>query len=532
MGLFSKLKRSLSRRQLKHPPRIEPACEDEQPVPALAAKLSAEAAATAVPKASDKPASEAPNTSAPSTPPSAPEAAQGAATQVAEPVAEPVADVTVTKQTAAASAEDAAAAKQAAMDEANAKFLGEARRIFGPDACTRLQSEKWSERNFAVGYVHENLAGICGGAGAGGATNYSMEDVFNLVVELVSRCTDDKVAPLFFSGVGLFGELLDAHSSAVDAIQVRDSLCTLVPKLIAKLGNSNTRIQREACNSVLQLARSASLGGLAIVGPVLLDESLAIRPRLTVLRILVPETRLAKGTALTLTAVMGVATPALRIPDPKTRKAAVGLVVACYKIGGRRVQRHLVNIKPAMVKILHREFEAATGSAPTSAATPGSSKRRRRHRRNKSENVGASPIRHRSVGNIGDVSHLKSPPGAMKPPLLTRDRSAYLAPLPVSPMPAARSLDGRAASAPTMETSPMRRSRGGNFGAAESIFNLGGASSSQRIPFSPISRQSSANEFGVDAKLCGKATPVQRPTQPKFFDDDDEQIMDDILACI
>ena len=315
--------------------------------------------------------------------------------------------------------------------------------------------------------------------------------------------------------------------------QVRESLTKLVPLLITRLGTSNPRRQREACNAVLQLSRCASLGGLSIVAPVLIDETLPLRPRLTLLRILVPETRLAKGTALTLGAVMGVATPALRIADTKTRKAAVALVVGCYKVGGRRVKRHLVNLKPAMVKILHREFAALGGSgrgADENKHTPGKRSRMR------------------SVGSIGNVAGLKSPMDrrSLKPPLLSRDRSAYLAPLPVSPQPVSHA--ARASSAPSADHSPMRLSRPSSHGAAESIFNLSratapaaspvGRKEPTRVPFSPIS-QPRTSDLGdacapkLSLHARGSAANSRCGSSDfEFLDDEQEQLMDDILACI
>lgn len=301
-----------------------------------------------------------------------------------------------------------------------------------------------------------------------------------------------------------------------------------MPLLIARLGNSNARTQREACNAVLQLSRCASLGGLSIVAPALIDESLPLRPRLTLLRILVPETRLAKGTALNLGAVMGVATPALRIADTKTRKAAVALVIGCYKIGGRRVKRHLVNLKPAMVKILHREFAAVGGSSRRTDENKGTPGKR---------------ARVRSVGTIGNVAGLKSPMDrpSLKPPLLSRDRSAYLAPLPVSPQPQVKA--ARASSAPSTH-SPMRLSRPSSHGAAESIFNLSSPSVSSpaaargsgvgRVPFSPISQPQTGP--AVTASGCaysrGGSTATNCSDHSEFLDDEQEQLMDDILACI
>jgi len=314
----------------------------------------------------------------------------------------------------------------------------------------------------------------------------------------------------------------------------------LIPRLVTRMGSSNTRIQRQACDAILQTARCASLGGLAAVTPSLVTNTLPLRARLSVLRILVPETKLAKGTPLNLGAVMGVATPALRIADTKTRKAAVALVVACYKVSGRRVKRHLINIKPAMLKILHREFDAVSGGGGKPSSSSSSSGKSRRHRssrrRKNDENAGprggkqAVAKRHASVGNLGPVSGLKSPMGstAMKPPLRSRDEGAsYLAPLPVSPMAVSRL--NRSTSAPGMDrpspgASKLHHASRPNFGAAESIFNLSGPAPAARSPrMSPVR---------VPVMADSMRAVAADPLEARFFDDDDEQMMDDILSCM
>lgn len=61
----------------------------------------------------------------------------------------------------------------------------------------------------------------------------------------------------------------------------------------------------------------------------------------------------------------------LQIADESTRKAAVALVQSCYVFAGRRVRKHLTNIKPAMLKVLHRKFaEHDASQALQRARTP------------------------------------------------------------------------------------------------------------------------------------------------------------------
>ena len=217
MGLLSKLKRSLSRRQLKHPPRIEPVVQEEtstQPAvqPAAAAPALAVAAEAPRPQPPTQPSASPLRLATTHVPtPSSP--VRAAAAAAARPSRARAPSVATAVAVAAAEAEDAE----------DDDFHARATTVFGPDTATRLGSAKWSERNFAVAHVHENLRGIGGGAGAGAdpSTSYTMEDMFNLVVDTVARCTEDKVAPVFFSAVDLFGDLLDAFGSAVDAIKVR-----------------------------------------------------------------------------------------------------------------------------------------------------------------------------------------------------------------------------------------------------------------------------------------------------------------------
>ncbi len=83
--------------------------------------------------------------------------------------------------------------------------------------------------------------------------------------------------------------------------------------LVAKAADRNTRTAREALKCTLALARNNRVAGLDVVVHHVFDAGTRTPARLELLLALVKEFKLRKGSALTLTSVMGATLPALAI---------------------------------------------------------------------------------------------------------------------------------------------------------------------------------------------------------------------------
>eukprot|EP00937_MAST-01D_sp_MAST-1D-sp2_P002227 g2227.t1 len=257
----------------------------------------------------------------------------------------------------------------------------------GDDAASASPSKAaWKEKKVALEVAVERVAAERGGeAGADQVTRARRTRLLAAACVLAQAAAPDSVAPVSLAALDLAAAAFKVLSPHVDAAlwasaELRGAalLGSLVPALLAKMGDTNKRIQREVCRALVKLAQARSVSGLRALLPFLAHaelngRALPLRPRLAVLRMLLSEFGFQKG-KLNLTLCMGVAVPALSIADDKTRKAAIAVVVAAHKAcryNDKRVERHLKGVKPAMLTILHRKFGEARDAAGEGGSASG-----------------------------------------------------------------------------------------------------------------------------------------------------------------
>ena len=265
--------------------------------------------------------------------------------------------------------------------------LAAARDVYGPVVARNLASARWGDRRDAFEAIRKELEAR---ARAASSSPPEPEDAvverFAVSCALLRRGFADRVAPVCFEAFETFRLLLKSHppelgdvlartGESATALRVRAMTSATVTPLLEKMAGeatgTNRRMQREACHTLLRLARTPELDGLAAIVPRLAeaaggtpDTPAALRPRLGAIKLLLAEFGFAKRSGLKLALAMGLAVPALAIADDKTRKAAVEVVVQCHTLAGRKkVEPFLAPVKPAMLKVLHRKFAEADADA-------------------------------------------------------------------------------------------------------------------------------------------------------------------------
>lgn len=266
-------------------------------------------------------------------------------------------------------------------------FFRQACEIFGPSFEAELTSAKWSDRQQLL----KRIASVITGGVASVDTITERLNLLSCVCELVARCMDDRVIPVVRAALDLWWSYITSDLCGLGSASTRGSvpLSGLVPLLLSKMSEKNQRTSRDARKGLLSMTRNRGVGGFQVVSPFLLDSSLPLLPRLDLLAEIIPEFKFKKGSCLNVASVLCVAIPALAIAHDITRRTAIDVVVACYKVVGKRVQGHLKDVKPVMLKILNRRFNEVDGVAP--------SRRSENPRRHKLAPLSRSPSRSSSA---------------------------------------------------------------------------------------------------------------------------------------
>ncbi|KAG2448917.1 hypothetical protein HYH02_006265 [Chlamydomonas schloesseri] len=271
----------------------------------------------------------------------------------------------------------------------------------GESLVRNLHSPDWKTREHALHAVTRNLGNARWNA------ERAPEDIWNTVSSLLDKALKDKVAPLFHAALELLSTLVASYAPQLKYSVLTQGLEPLMPTLLHRVGNNNSRIQETSIQALLTLANQPSLG-LAFLAPHALSPipkksqqgsaaASQMSGRLELITCMLNvqvQQQLGFGTAgrvgpgggappnvLSDEEVVKFARPALDMPDDKVRTAAVRVVAEVYrnrKANGQpfEVEKMLgAGVKPALLQVLHRRFaevdeEIANGVVP-GTARPG-----------------------------------------------------------------------------------------------------------------------------------------------------------------
>jgi len=249
------------------------------------------------------------------------------------------------------------------LQEEEARCMESIKLMCSPTITFNLTSDQWAHRKEGVEqiqkFIEDSMRNI----------KNLQEDIiihqFCAITIVLRQFFQDRVAPVYFAAYDCFRCLLNVFGKYLfDSTEVSYTLQSVIPPLINGMGGESTgtnrRTQREACRCVLRIARLTEIDGLGLIVQLLKVDTIAVRPRLALLKILLQEFSLddetTRGSRLTLKLVFDMCEPALNNSDDKIRKAGVENISLAYSMVGNSVRQYICNVKPAMLKVLEEKF--------------------------------------------------------------------------------------------------------------------------------------------------------------------------------
>jgi len=185
-------------------------------------------------------------------------------------------------------------------------------------------------------------------------------------------CLTDKVMPVYLDALELAKNLLGefCQSQELHPDLAKEGVHTLIPIIVAKSSDRNTRSIEGTHKALIFLARQKDVGCSPIMTHMLtpitnLKEVAAIRGRLELISQFITEFGFSKSSGMSLSAVMTFVRPHLEVSvsvtDEKVRRAAVEVTVQCYALKGDRTRKFCANLKPALQKLLEQRFSELDG---------------------------------------------------------------------------------------------------------------------------------------------------------------------------
>lgn len=192
--------------------------------------------------------------------------------------------------------------------------------------------------------------------------------VWKFSCEMLTKILRDKVAPIFFAGLTFFTELVTAYCNILSTKQLQSGTDTIVPLLIHRCGNLNSRIHETSMQAIMHMTGSAKFG-CAYIGPFALaplpkkaqgaGQTGQYCGRLDLIYHLLITFRSTQG--LPVEDVFTFSRGALELAEEKVRSAAIKVVAELYRL--RRmagdeinIERYLPGLKPALVQVLEKRF--------------------------------------------------------------------------------------------------------------------------------------------------------------------------------
>lgn len=236
-----------------------------------------------------------------------------------------------------------------------------------------LFSKVWGERERGLKNIHSLI--VSESITKSGAADHTT--LWRTVCGILQTLIKDKVAPVYFSSLEVLKVLVNSVAPRVPLEEVHDRLDEIMPALMHRTGNLNVRISQASMEVVVFLAGERSVG-LQYVLPYVLEPTKktknatsVLAGRLELLQHLLNVFQIQKegSGGLTVDRVLNFSVPALETPDDKVRSIAVALVVKVYVLNGRFIdERILMQLNPALQKMLHRKFAASNEEAAMNSA--------------------------------------------------------------------------------------------------------------------------------------------------------------------
>jgi hypothetical protein len=191
---------------------------------------------------------------------------------------------------------------------------------------------------------------------------------------------------VYFSALEVLKALLSNLGPSIATDTLQAGLAKLMPTILARVGNINTRIHTASLQALLFVAADRRLS-TEFVGPYVLappkkksGQAPLLAGRLELIQSLLKEFNSTRG--MSVDSVMAFAQPALDSPDEKLRRSAVRVVCELYSLqrmaGGTLDEKYLASLKPAVQKKLRVKFAEIDGVAPPPAVPSGGSGKRHR----------------------------------------------------------------------------------------------------------------------------------------------------------
>jgi hypothetical protein len=240
------------------------------------------------------------------------------------------------------------------------------------------------------------------------------------------RALGDKVANVFHAGVKLLRKVVSAYGPQAGPRESQYCVGDLIPPLLEKTGDSNTRMKDAALDALHFLAGSPTIG-MSCLAPHLLrpiknqNQWKPFLGRLTLLHEFIESTGLSKGSdGLTVENVMTFVVKAFDNPNNEVRSTGVKVALLVQKLDGKSIERHLPkNVKQGIKDQLGIGAGQIIGGGGAAAAAPSAPPAKQAH-----------PAASKPVKGKPEPAPLKAIPKHAPPP---NAKAAPKAPVPAAP---------------------------------------------------------------------------------------------------
>ncbi len=250
--------------------------------------------------------------------------------------------------------------------------------VFGDSVVRYYHSGDWKEREQSLSSIQRSLTSPKFLSGK------DSKAVFSAASEMVAKTLKDKVAPIFHASLELVSTMLTAFSPLLDQPSLRQGVDPLMPILVHRCGNLNSRIHEASLQTLVSVASFPSFG-VGYVGPFAIAElakrgrdashSAAMYGRLDLVCALLSTYRTMAD--LSVEAVLAFCKLGLEMPDDKVRQAAIRAVVEVNRLqraSGKdlKLESQLGGLKPALMQMLQKRCaeDADEGGLAVVASSP------------------------------------------------------------------------------------------------------------------------------------------------------------------
>ncbi|GAX84082.1 hypothetical protein CEUSTIGMA_g11506.t1 [Chlamydomonas eustigma] len=239
-------------------------------------------------------------------------------------------------------------------------------KVYGDSIIRYFHSADWKERENSLLSIKRSL----------GSSKFMSgkhpESVYASTCEMLAKTLKDKVAPIFHASLELVSTLLSSFSTQLSQHILQEGMNTLMPIMVHRCGNLNTRIHEAALQALLSVASFSSFG-CGYVAPFAMAEvpkrgrdasqAAQMYGRLDLLSSLLNSNARSLH-EISVDEVMQFTKQGLDMPDEKVRQTAIRVIVEVYKMqktAGKMMQleQKLGSLKPALMQLIQKRCEEA-----------------------------------------------------------------------------------------------------------------------------------------------------------------------------